>query len=79
MCLVGLFNFKGGTLHQTRKAFESIIPPVASKHCNIVRTHIKQGLSLELIEAGVDEAQHRQALQQPLVIDERQDSTNHWG
>lgn len=41
-------------------------------------TYIKLGISFEFVEAGVEEAQNRQALEQALVIDEGQHPSNYW-
>lgn len=42
-------------------------------------THIKQGLSFEFVKPGVEEAQRGQALQQPLIIYQRQHPSNYRG
>ena len=48
-------------------------------HFTTVITYIEKGLSLELVEARVEEAQGRQALEQALIIDERQHTPDHRG
>ena len=42
-------------------------------------THVEHGLSLELVEAGVEEAQGGKAFEKPLVVDQSQHASDHRG
>jgi len=46
---------------------------------NSLPPHVEQRLSLELVEAGVEEAQGGEAFEKPLVVDQSQHASDHRG